>query len=417
MPEVEQVVLTTVPEIRAALEARLPKMLALLETLVRIPSHAVQPDGVERVRQAVGAELAMAGFTVEDVELPMPAEEDAWLRELMLPGGSYGAIGPALLARRSGSGRGHGLLLGDLDTSYGPGAFSRFPYRVEGNRALGPGIADMKGGLVVLTAALRLLHDLDLAMPAETVVVLCPDEQAGSLRSRSLVRDEARRADWCVCVECARNGGSLMGARGHIGVARLDVCGKESHAGSDHAGGISAVEALARKIPHINALTDPARGVFVTVAQIGGGRRRSVVPGDAHAIIDVRTPDAATWASVEAEMQAIAAAGDVPGTTSELRIRAHRPGVSWTAGTDRLIEVARRSGEEAGVHFEVIRSPAAGSSAFAGEAGIPVLDGMGPIGGALMTDHEYVQIPSLIERSLLLALVLHHLATGESFSL
>jgi glutamate carboxypeptidase len=177
------------------------------------------------------------------------------------------------------------------------------------------------------------------------------------------------------------------------------------------------VEALARKIPHINALTDPARGVFVTVAQIGGGRRRSVVPGDAHAIIDVRTPDAATWASVEAEMQAIAAAGDVPGTTSELRIRAHRPGVSWTAGTDRLIEVARRSGEEAGVHFEVIRSPAAGSSAFAGEAGIPVLDGMGPIGGALMTDHEYVQIPSLIERSLLLALVLHHLATGESFSL
>ncbi len=408
--------MNTVPEMRAALEARLPEMLELLETLVRTPSHAVQPEGVERVRAAVAVELMDAGFSVEAVGLPMPAEEDAWLEELMLPGGRYGPIGPALLARRPGSGRGRGLLVGDLDTSYGPGAYARFPYRIEGNRALGPGIADMKGGLVVLTAALRLLHDLDLATPAETSVVLCPDEQAGSLRSRSLVRDEARGADWCLCVECARNGGSLMGARGHIGVARLDVHGKETHAGSNHAGGVSAVEALARKIPRINAVTDPGRGVFVTVAQVGGGRRRSVVPGDAHAIIDVRTPDAATWTSVEAEMAAIAAAEDLPGTTSRLRIRAHRPGVGWTAGTDRLIDIARDAGEEADVHFDVIRSPAAGSSAFAGEAGVPVLDGMGPIGGDLMTDHEYIEIPSLIDRSLLLALVLHHLATDESFS-
>jgi glutamate carboxypeptidase len=208
-----------------------------------------------------------------------------------------------------------------------------------------------------------------------------------------------------------------MGARGHIGVARLDVSGTEAHAGSNHAAGISAVDALARKVPRLNALTDPARGVFVTVAQIGGGRRRSVVPGDAHAIIDVRTPDAATWAAIEAEMRAIAAAEDVPGTASRLRIRAHRPGVPWTAGTDRLIEVARRAGDEADIHVDVIRSPAAGSSAFAGEVGVPVLDGMGPIGGDLMTDHEYVEIPSLVDRSLLLALSLHHLATDESFSL
>jgi glutamate carboxypeptidase len=392
-------------------------MLNLLETLVRIPSHAVQPEGVERVHRAVGAELEMAGFSVEDHALPMPDPEAHWLEELMLPGASYDPIGPALVARHRGTGWGRGVLVGDLDTSYGPGAFARFPYRVEGDRALGPGIADMKGGLVVLTAALRALHDLDLTMPAETTVVLCPDEQAGSLRSRSLVYREARGADWCLCVECARNGGSLMGARGHIGVARLDVEGTEAHAGSNHAAGASAVEALACKIPRINALTDPERGVFVTVAQIGGGRRRSVVPGDARAVIDVRTPDAETWARIEAEMGVIAAADDVPGTRARLRIAAHRPGVSWTDGTDRLIEVARRAGEAAGIEFDVIRSPAAGSSAFAGEAGVPVLDGMGPLGGDLMTDHEYIEIPSLVERCLRLALTIHQLATDEPLSL
>lgn len=407
----------TVLDLRCALEARLPQMLDLLETLVRIPSHAVQPEGVERVRRTVRAELEMADFTVEDRVLPMPAPDARWLEELMLPGATYEPIGPALVARCTGAGGGRGLLAGDLDTSYGPGAFARFPYRVEGDRALGPGIADMKGGLVVLTAALRALHDLDLTMPAETTVVLCPDEQAGSLRSRSLVYQEASHADWCLCVECARNGGSLMGARGHIGVARLDIQGTEAHAGSNHAAGASAVEALARKIPRINALTDPGAGVFVTVAQIGGGRRRSVVPGDARAIIDVRTPDPETWERIEAEMHAIAAAGDVPGTRAQLQIAAHRPGVSWTDGTDRLIDVARRAGEAAGIHFDVIRSPAAGSSAFAGEAGVPVLDGMGPLGGDLMTDHEYIEIPSLVERGLLLALTLHELATDEPLSL
>lgn len=409
--------MNTVPEIRAALEGQLQTMLGLLEMLVTTPSHAAQPDGIERVRSVTGAELRAAGFDVTDVTLPMPAEDGAWLEDLMLPGGGYEAIGPALLARRPGSGTGRALLLGDLDTSYGPGAFARFPYRIEGNRAMGPGIADMKGGLVVLIAALRVLHDLHLTMPAETTVVLCPDEQAGSLRSRSLVRDQALRADWCLCMECARNGGSLMGARAHIGVARLEIAGRESHAGSDHAAGISAVEALARKIPRINALTDPPRGVFVTVTQIGGGRRRSVVPGGAHAVVDVRTPDGAAWARVEAAMKQIAASDDVPGATARLQMAAHRPGVQWTAGTDRLIEVARGAGEEAGISFDVIRSPAAGSSAFAGEAGIPVLDGMGPVGGALMTGHEYVEIPSLVDRALLLTLVLHHLATDAPLSL
>jgi len=126
----------------------------------------------------------------------------------------------------------------------------------------------MKGGLVVLAFALEALEKSGLIGPAITTVVLSPDEQAGSLSSRTIIEAAARKADWCFCMECARDGGNLMGSRAHIGVARLDVYGREAHAGSARASGISAIEILARKIGEISALTDPERGLYVTVGEV-----------------------------------------------------------------------------------------------------------------------------------------------------
>jgi len=271
----------------------------------------------------------------------------------------------------------------------------------------------MKGGLVVLAAALRALAETGVPAPPLTVV-LSPDEQAGSLRSRGVIAREAEGAAWCLCVECARDGGNLMGSRAHVGVARLDVYGREAHAGSAHSRGVSAIEALARKVLAVQALTDPARDVYVTVGEIHGGRRRSVVPGHAWCTVDVRTPDAGAWQAVEAALRRIAGAADLEGTSAQLRICAHRPGIPWTPATDRLIAVARRAGREAGVSFGVVRSAAAGSSSFAGARGVPTLDGMGPSGGDLMTEGEYVGIETLGQRALLLALTLYHLSREEA---
>jgi glutamate carboxypeptidase len=205
-----------------------------------------------------------------------------------------------------------------------------------------------------------------------------------------------------------------MGSRAHIGVARLDTYGREAHAGSDHKNGISAVEELAHKILAIQGLTNPDRGVYVTIGEIQGGRRRSLVPGHASCTIDVRTPNPRVWDEVEATLQSIAQRVEVPGAYSEMRIHAHRPGVPWTTGTDRLIAVARRAGNAAGVSFEVVQSAAAGSSSFAGSGGLPTLDGMGPVGGSLMTYQEYVEIDTLPQRALLLALTLHYLSNEEA---
>ena len=400
-------------DLRSALQRRDAALPALLKELVDIESHASQPGGVVAVGRVMERELVGAGCRVERVPGPALGPDQAWLADLMLPEGDYAAIPDVIVARRPGRGSRFGLLLGDLDTALAPGSPGRVPFSIDDGRAYGPGVADMKGGLVVLTAALRALAETGLDAPPLTVV-LSPDEQAGSLRSRVVIEREAAGVAWCLCVECARDGGNLMGSRAHIGVARLDVYGRETHAGSAHGRGVSAIEELAYKVPAIQALTDPERGVYVTVGGIWGGRRRSVVPGHAYCTIDVRTPDAHVWAEVEAALLRIAESVRLPGASAQLRIYAHRPGIPWTAATDRLIAVAKRAGAAAGVSFGVVRSAAAGSSSFAGARGVPTLDGMGPVGGDLMTEREHVEVETLAQRALLLALTLRYLSNEEA---
>jgi glutamate carboxypeptidase len=351
-------------------------------------------------------ELELAGLVVERISPPPVTPADRWLEPIMLPELNYSRVAEVLVARGDFGGAGSVLLLGDLDTSYPAGSLDRFPFRVEDGLAVGPGVADMKGGLVVLSAALRALRDAGLQAPAVSVV-LSPDEQAGSLRSRPVIEAEASGCDWCLCVECARDGGNLMGSRSQCGVAVIEVRGREAHAGSAHASGVSAIDAMARKVPDVNALTDPAHGLYVSVGLVTGGRRRSVVPGLCTAVVDVRAADVAGWETLETALTVIAAREDLPGSSGTLSIRAHRPALPWTRATDRIIGIARRAGDALGVKFGVIKSGAGGSSAFAGPLGIPVLDGMGPSGGGLMTHHEQVEVASLAERAALLALTLH----------
>jgi glutamate carboxypeptidase len=395
------------------LRPRQTEMVRLLGELVRIESHASQPNGVDRIGDLMSTRLTRAGFRVERARGAHVPIEDAWLAELMLPGTAYDSVTDARVARKSGSGHGRALLLADLDTSYGPGCSTRFPIRMDDARAYGPGVADMKGGLVVLIFALEALEQSGLISPAVTTVVLSPDEQAGSLSSRSLIELAALDADWCLCVECARDGGNLMGSRAHIGVARLDVYGREAHAGTARASGINAIEALARKIGEISALTDPKAGVYLTVGEVHGGRRRSVVPGHAFCTIDVRTPHAGSWDGVTRALQCVADAPDTSGARTELRTRSHRPGIPWTSSTDALIRLVKDAGQALDLDFGVIPSSAAGSSSFAGAAGVPTLDGMGPAGGDLMTDREYIELRTLPERAALLALSMHLLAARQ----
>ena len=394
--------MNTGPLAKAWLDSRRPHLLAMLERLVNNESHAAQPEGVAEVASQVIGRLKPLGFSFTEVpQVPVP-ESLRWVEEIMSPGVPYDSLASTYRGFRGGERPGRLLLVGDLDTAFPPGSPTGGGFRIEGGKAFGPGIADMKGGLVVLTAALEAVGHLGIDLP-DIVIVLSGDEQAGSLGSRPTVEQAGAGADWCLGLECARQGGKLMSGRGHIGVGRLTVTGQESHTGSAHARGRNALEALAQLVLRFNRLTHVDLGTFVTVTMARAGRRRSVTPAHASAVVDIRTRGLEFWNEVVGRMQTQARSVEEEWAVGvELLTYSHRPGVSPDQGTERLLSIADQVGEELSIPIDAFESPAAGSVSFRSPS-TATLDGLGPVGGDLMTRDEYIVIDSLVSRSALLA--------------
>jgi glutamate carboxypeptidase len=390
-------------ELRRRADAHRPYLEDLLKTLVQTESHASQPKGVNAVGTLVAEPLERAGFSVDRIAKEHGASEERWLTELMLPGYDLDDLGDVWRLHRAGAGE-CVLILGDLDTAFLPGSSMSFPYGVHGDKAVGPGVADAKGGLVVLTGAITLLQDFARNLPSITVI-LSPDEQAGSLFSRTAIEAAAAENSVCLCMECAREGGNLMGSRACCGVGRVTIIGHEAHAGTDRSSGRSAISGFASVVDAIDSITDATAGRFVTITEVRGGWRRSVVPGECTFTLDVRLRDSADWDTAEAKIRKVLhERAEARGFGVDVKIVQHRPSVVPTERSEPLIATVLAAGRALGLDLGVVGSNAGGSSAFAGR--IPVVDGMGPPGGSLMTKQEYVSLPGLSERACLLALTL-----------
>ncbi len=382
-------------------------MLDVLAELVAIPSHVSQPDGIAAVARIVGSSLAGAGF--EPIAATPPTRRaPGWAERVLSPEVEFDRLLDPFVWRRAGDAAGEMLILADLDAALALDA-ADCRLTVAGRRATGPAVADMKGGLVVLVEAMRRVADAPGRAPSITVV-LSADEQAGSLRSAATIERLAAGASWCVCLECGRDGGRLMRSRGHIGVGLLTATGVEAHAGSARAAGVNAVTALSRGVAAIDGDGISGRHATVTPTILSGGRRRSIVPGRATAVLDLRARDARAWEALESRVRAALAAAD-PGERLQLDVFVHRPGLAATDLTAWFLAVVHDVGARLGIDIDAIDSLAAGSSAFVDSARIPVLDGLGPAGGALMTADEYVEVDSLESRAALLAALVAELGT------
>ena len=387
----------------SALSGRRYDQLSLLEVLVGIDSQWSNPIGVERKADLLCGLLSEAGFVTRAIPQPAVSDDLRWAFELLAPGVVTEELASTRHAVRPGRGRATDdppvLLLGDVDTAFRGGPTGESPFRTRGDEVLGTGVADMQGGLVVLLEAIRVLDRFSEDCPP-LEIVLAGDEQAGSPGSRHVIADAAGRCPVTLCLECARDGGNLMRSRAHIGVGILEVIGRESHTGSGREDGSSAIRGICGVLPAVDDLSHGGR--LATVTMLSAGRRRSVVPGRAAAVIDLRARDAAVWDGLVGDLEALAL-GVGGGLVASVRTNAHRPGVPTTPSILAVIRLAQDFARSLGIDVPgAVTSDAAGSSAFAA-AWSTVVDGMGPPGGSLMTPDEHVSSTGIGERAALLA--------------
>jgi glutamate carboxypeptidase len=385
--------LVTDPELDAlhrAVTAREEAFIAGLREMVGIDCGSYTPEGVDRIADLVEAMLRSMGASVE--RHPDPDR----------------AVGDTVVATFEGSpGGSRILLIGHMDTVFDPGTAAARPFRVERGRAYGPGVTDMKGGLLALVHGVgAVLEVIDPRPFGRLVIIANPDEEIGSPASTSHVRRAADQSDAVFVLECARANGDIVSSRKGTTDYRITIHGRAAHAGVEPEKGRSAILEAAHQVAGIHALNGCWPGVTANVGVIGGGLRSNVVAENAVLGVDVRAVDAAGQDAADAAIRELAAAPVVP----DVRVRVealhrHRP-MEKLPAAGRLVEHAQGLAERLG--FEVADAATGGASDANTTAGmgVPTLDGLGPIGGMDHSPDEYLEVDSIVPRTTLFAALL-----------
>jgi glutamate carboxypeptidase len=369
------------------LEEHRQEMVELLEQLARAESPSLDAEAQHGPFRLLASEL-------ERVEYAVRAVRD-------------GEAGDHLYARPRRRRRGdpHQLLIGHMDTVWPVGTLAEMPLRLEGGLLFGPGVADMKGGLVEIVFALRALHELELRPPVTPVVFVNTDEEIGSRDSTRFIRALARGAERAFVLESGEGvDGKLKIARKGLGHFVVTVHGRSSHAGADFERGISAILELSHQVQRLFALNDPARGITVNVGTIDGGLRPNVIAPQASAIVDVRAPTAAAARLLEQAVRGLEPV--LMGATIEVDGGFRRPPMEPLSRNRTLLATAMRVGSELGMSLEDAGLVGGGSDANTTSLFTATLDGLGPIGEGSHARDERIDITQLPKRTALLALLL-----------
>ena len=295
------------------------------------------------------------------------------------------------------------VLLGHTDTVWPVGTLARLPFRVEGSRAFGPGVYDMKAGLVTMLAALAEAPAAGHRRRALRVLITA-DEEQGSITARPHIADAARGAAAALVLEPCLPGGGVKVARKGIGRFKLTVTGRAAHAGTQPSPGVSAIEELARQVVRLHGLADAGRGISVNVGVIGGGTAENVIAERAEARVDVRITRHDHAAELEAALRGLEPS--LAGARHEWSGEWTRPPLEASAGSALLFAAAARHARSLGLALAQGGSGGGSDGNLIGALGVPVLDGLGPDGGGAHAETEHVLLASIPERARLLALLL-----------
>jgi len=366
------------------LEKKLQNYLVDLEALVRIDSGTAHKAGVDQVVDWMENRLNNLGFEIE--RLPQTK------------------TGDNLLAALDGNGSGTILLLGHSDTVYPVGTTAERPLKIEGDKILGPGTCDMKAGLLSGCYAVEALSELGFLNFGRIVLLCVSDEEVQERYSYDLIRAAARQADAVFTLEAARENGDIVIARKGVRVYAVETFGHAAHAGVEPEKGRNAILALAHLCLKLAELNGFRPDVTLNPGVIEGGTQSNVVPDYARLLLDVR-------AFTTDDLDAVAAAArEIVESETQAGIKAsitqagqgHDP-MPYTREAAALEAMAKEAAGELGFSLQGAFTGGASDASLAAAQGVPVLDGLGPVGGLDHSPDEYILLNSIVPRTALLA--------------
>lgn len=369
------------------LQQQLPAMEAALAALVDLNSFSGNREGGQRVARLLEDIFSMPGLTAERVPSERFADHLVFRSE--------GRANAAPVA-----------LLGHFDTVFPPGSFEG--YRVDGNLRRGPGVLDMKGGLVVIAWALKALVStvgLDAVPPLR--IVLVSDEEIGSPEGAPVIRRVIEGCSAALVFESGRATDAIVTERKGTGFANVKAVGKPAHAGNNYWEGANAIWALSRFVDRAQQLSSKEAGVTVNVGLVTGGTSKNTVPAAASADLDLRYPTMAAAEALWTNLRAAAVDLGVPGTEVVVESGPGRLPMEKQPGTDALLSRYGRCAHAHGLgHSEAPRQGGGSDGNTASSMGIPTLDALGPRGLFFHTPDEYIEVDTLVSRAQALAMFL-----------
>jgi glutamate carboxypeptidase len=364
-----------------AAEANRAGALELLKEIVNIDSGTGDVEGGSKVEAVLRARLIQLGAEVRTEPAEAPGLPDN------------------LVAVLHGTGKGRILIIAHVDTVFGPGTVAARPFSMDPQRAHGPGVGDEKAGVVNAFTALKILHDLGFKNFATITFLLDDSEERGSPGSTKLIRRLAREHDVEFNMEPGDPPDALTVWRKGSASIRIQVKGRAAHAGMAPQDGRNAAVELMHQLNALQGVFPTSgNGITVNLTVLRAGERANIIPDQAEATINVRYRKAEEFDAILAKVEAGTHSTQVPDTTVTLAHDPAFPPLTENAQIDALAARARAIYAEIGKTVELSGNGGASESALAMSEGTPALDGLGYVGGDFHTDHEWIDLNSVVPR-------------------
>jgi glutamate carboxypeptidase len=375
----------------AAAEAARADELKLLQQVVDIDSGTGDVEGGRKIASILGARLKAMGYAIESVK----AEADG------LPENTVATL--------AGTGKGRVLLIGHIDTVFEPGTVATRAFRMDAEKAYGPGVSDEKGGVIEGVYALQILHDMGFKDFKQIVFLIETSEERGSPGTRKLIEKLVHDADVELNLEPGDTPDVMTVWRKGGSTYTIDVTGRAAHAGIAPQEGRNAATELIHQIQIDDVFPKSGDGLTANLTILQAGSRGNIIPDHASAQINVRVRDKADYDKVQALMAKNALTTQVPDTKVTVSHEGSFPPLANNPGTDAL--AAQAEAIYAGLGLKIARGGNGGASesAMAYEAGIPALDGLGPAAGGFHASNEYLLLGTVTPRLYLLTKLIQEL--------